>query len=265
MKRRSTTAKAAGHLPSRADALTRLRKAMGPIRTEGLTESVIRQFKDCIRRRIIKPGEQLPPERELARLLKISRGSLRQALKALQVMGVLHVVHGSGAYLSENSEAILRDPEGLLVPLRGHSFAEMYEARRAMEAESAACAALRATDQDLENMRAELRNMHLVYQDVHQFVGRDEAFHRHIAVASGNSVFLWFIDLLQKVLAKGQRMHARSDHAQSLIAEHQAIFNAIEARDPDEARRQMLTHLNLSKGYKNTKTGVELRAISPDE
>ncbi len=109
---------------------------MGPVRTEGLTENVVRQLKDCIRRRIITPGERLPPERELAALLKISRGSLRQALKALEVMGVLNVVQGSGAYLADRAEVILRDPEGLLVPLRGHSFAEMYEARRAMEAES---------------------------------------------------------------------------------------------------------------------------------
>jgi DNA-binding GntR family transcriptional regulator len=76
-------------------ALVRLAKVMGPIRAEGLTENVVRLLKDCIRRRIITPGERLPPERELAALLKISRGSLRQALKALEVMGVLNVVQGS--------------------------------------------------------------------------------------------------------------------------------------------------------------------------
>src|ERR1700733_13408585 len=126
------------HRTKHSAALVRLAKAMGPVRTEGLTENVVRQLKDCVRRRIITPGERLPPERELAALLKISRGSLRQALKALEVMGVLNVVQGSGAYLADRAAVILRDPEGLLIPLRGHSFAEMYEARRAMEAESAA-------------------------------------------------------------------------------------------------------------------------------
>ena len=244
-------------------ALVRLAKVMGPIRTEGLTENVVRQLKDCVRRRIITPGERLPPERELAALLKISRGSLRQALKTLQVMGVLNVVQGSGAYLADRAEVILREPEGLLIPLRGHSFAEMYEARRAMEAESATCAALRAGDQDLEKMRAEIRSMRAIGTDIRKFVSRDNAFHHHIAVASGNSVFIWFIDLLQKVLAKGQLIHARSEQMQASIAEHQAILAAIEGHDPEAARKEMLAHLTLSKAYSDRKTGMELQVVSP--
>ncbi len=251
------------HRAKRSAALVRLAKFMGPVRTEGLTEKVVRELKDCIRRRVINPGERLPPERELAALLRISRGSLRQALKALQVMGVLNVVQGSGAYLVDSAEAILRDPEGLLVPLRGHSFAEMYEARRAMEAESSACAALRASAQDVEKMRAEIRSMHTIGIDIRKFVSRDNAFHRHIAVASGNSVFIWFIDLLQKVLAKGQLIHARSEQMQASIAEHEAILAAIEAHDPEAARKEMLAHLTLSKAYSDRETGMELQVISP--
>jgi GntR family transcriptional regulator, transcriptional repressor for pyruvate dehydrogenase complex len=244
-------------------ALVRLAKVMGPIRAEGLTENVVRLLKDCIRRRIITPGERLPPERELAALLKISRGSLRQALKALEVMGVLNVVQGSGAYLADRAEVILRDPEELLVPLRGHSFAEMYEARRAMEAESCACAALRASEQDVEKMRAEIRSMHAMGAAIRKFVSHDNAFHHHIAVASGNSVFIWFIDLLQNVLAKGQLIHARSEQMQASIAEHEAILAAIEAHDPKTARREMLAHLTLSKAYSDRETGLELQVVSP--
>jgi GntR family transcriptional regulator, transcriptional repressor for pyruvate dehydrogenase complex len=251
------------HKIKQSAALVRLAEVMGPIRTEGLTENVVRQLKDCIRRRIITPGERLPPERELAALLKISRGSLRQALKALQVMGVLNVVQGSGAYLSDHAEAILRDPEGLLIPLRGHSFAEMYEARRAMEAESAASAALRAGKQDVEKMRAEIRSMRAIGSNIRKFVSHDNAFHHHIAVASGNSVFIWFIDLLQKVLAKGQIIHARSEQMQSSIAEHKAILAAIEAHDPESARKEMLAHLTLSKAYSDRETGMELQVVSP--
>ena len=244
-------------------ALVRLAKVMGPVRTEGLTENVIRQLKESIRSKIITRGERLPPERELAELLGISRGSLRQALKALQVMGVLKVIQGSGAYLADSAEAILRDPEGLLVPLRGYSFAEMYEARRAMEAESAACAALRATEEDLEKMRAELKAMRAIRADVRKFAGRDKAFHHHIAVASGNSVFIWFIELLQKVLAQGHLTHARSGQIKDSIAEHEAILKAIEAHDPETARKEMLAHLTLSKAYTDQEVGMELRAVSP--
>ena len=243
-------------------ALVRLAKEMGPIRTEGLTENVVCQFKACILRGVIKPGERLPPERELAALLKISRGSLRRALMTLQIMGVLNVIHGSGAYLADAAEAILSDPEDLLVPLRGHSFAEMYEARRAMEAESAACAALRATESDIEKLRGELKAMKTLLTNTRQFVNRDKAFHHHIAAASGNIVFIWFIDLLQKVLAKGQLIHARSDRTSLAISEHERILDAIQARDPDAARAQMLAHLTLSKAYTDHQAGIELR-VSP--
>jgi DNA-binding FadR family transcriptional regulator len=251
------------HRTKQSAALVRLAKVMGPIRAEGLTENVVRQLKDCIRRQIITPGERLPPERELAALLKISRGSLRQALKALEVMGVLNVVQGSGACLAERAEVILRDPEELLVPLRGHSFAEMYETRRAMEAESSACAALRATDQDLKKMQGEIQAMHAIGTNMRKFVSHDNAFHHHIAVASGNSVFIWFIDLLQKVLAKGQLTHARSEQMQASIADHEAILAAIAAHDPASARREMLAHLTLSKAYTDRETGMELQVVSP--
>lgn len=245
-----------------ARVLDRLATAMSPIRNEGLTEHVIRELKRCILQRLVRPGERLPPERQLATLFDISRGSLRQALKALQVMGVLEIVHGSGTYLSEKAEAILRDPESLLVPLRGHSFAEMYEARRAMEAESAATAAVRASREDIVNMRREIRAMRSTARNVQRFVEHDRAFHRHIALASGNSVFIWFIDLLQNILAEGQVSHARTEQLGDVIAEHERIVAAIEAGQTALARSEMLAHLTLSKAYTDQETGVELRVVS---
>jgi GntR family transcriptional repressor for pyruvate dehydrogenase complex len=137
---------------AKATAFERFAPELRPVRTEGLTEHFVRQMKDCILRGIIKPGERFPPERDLAAMLKVSRSSLRQALKALQVMGVLDVTQGSGTYLAKSAEAVLREPQDLLVPLRGISFAELYEARRAMEAEAAASAALRAAAADLEKL-----------------------------------------------------------------------------------------------------------------
>lgn len=241
--------------------LDRLAAAMGPIRNEGLTQHVIRELKRAILQKVLTPGERLPPERELASLLGISRGSLRQALKALQIMGVLQIVHGSGAYLSEAAENILGDPEYLLVPLRGHTFAEMYEARRAMEAESAATAAMRASDQDIKKMRAEIQAMRRSMRSIQRFVQHDRLFHRHIALASGNRVFVWFIDLLQKVLAEGQVSHARSEQLEGVIAEHQRIVAAIEMHESEVARAEMLVHLTLSKAYTDQGTGLELRVI----
>src|SRR5258707_14473670 len=103
---------------------------------EGLTEQLIDSMKSWVLQGVVAPNDRLPPERELAALLKVSRSSLRQALKTLEVMGVLAARQGSGTYLTEFAEVILRQPTDLLVPLRGVSFAELFEARRAMEIEA---------------------------------------------------------------------------------------------------------------------------------
>ncbi len=258
---RSRKVHSPSHIAS-ARMLGRLATAMSPVRNEGLTENVIRELKRCVLQKLIRPGGRLPPERELASLLGVSRGSLRQALKALQVMGVLNILHGSGTYLSSDADAILRDPESLLIPLRGYSFAEMYEARRAMEAESAATAAVRAGEEDIANMRREIASMRLAINSVKRFVQLDRAFHRHIARASGNSVFIWFIDLLQNILAEGQISHSRTEKLRDVVIEHERIVAAIESGQSDLARSEMLAHLTLSKAYSDQDAGVELRAIT---
>ena len=250
----------AGPLVRVQPGLAKLLQSITPPQTEGLTEYVVHQLKDSIMQGLIKPGERLPPERQLAELLQISRGSLRQALKALQIMGVLRIVHGSGAYLSDQASSILREPDDVLLPLRGHSFAEMFEARRAMEAEAAACAALRANERDIEKLRAILQQMKSTGH-VSRFAQRDKAFHRQIALASGNSVFVWFTDMLQKVLSEGHIVHARSERLPVLVREHQRVLTAIESRDPQRAREQMLEHLNLANAYTDEEAGIELRVV----
>jgi GntR family transcriptional repressor for pyruvate dehydrogenase complex len=240
----------------------RLAADMGPIRSEHLTEHLVRQMKSSILRGVLKPGERLPPERELASLLNVSRSSLRQALKALQIMGVLEVRHGSGNYLAETAASILREAENLLVPLRGMSFGELYEARRAMEAEAAACAALRATKMDLAKLAGEIDRMRLLLHDPRAFMRHDMAFHRHIAAASGNSFFIWLIELIQKILEQPQRTHMRNAGLGNLLVEHERIAHAIEAGDPHLARMEVLGHLTLGKAYPNQPTAVELRALT---
>ena len=133
-----------------------------------------------------------------------------------------------------------------------------------MEAESAATAAIRATEQDIKKMRAEIKSMRHSMRNIQRFVQHDRLFHRHIALASGNRVFVWFIDLLQKVLAEGQLSHARSERLGSVITEHHRIVAAIEAHESDVARAEMLAHLTLSRAYSDQHTGLELRVL-PEE
>jgi GntR family transcriptional repressor for pyruvate dehydrogenase complex len=247
--------------------LDRLSTAMGPIRSEGLTEHLVRRMKDCILQGVINPGERLPPERELAIMLNVSRSSLRQALKAFQVMGVLEVKQGSGNYLTQSAGKIVREPVDLLMPLRGITFAELFEARRAMEAESAACAAVRANKHDLDNMDAEIEQMRLAGEDFARFTQHDAKFHRAIATASGNSVFVWVVALVQHVLMGAHIAHAKASKLPRIRDEHHRILEAIRSRNADQARSEMLAHLTLSRHYTDQPAPFELRGFTaaPEE
>jgi GntR family transcriptional repressor for pyruvate dehydrogenase complex len=211
---------------------------------------------------VIAPGERMPPERDLATLLKVSRSSLRQALKTLEVMGVLEARQGSGTYLTESAETILRQPADLLMPLRGVSFAELFEARRAMEVEAVASAAARATAQDVAALKAMIERMRRYLFHPAAYYASDVAFHQKIAQVSGNSVFVWFNEMVVKVMADVWRKRAQhGDNIRSTFVEHRAIFEAIQQRDSQAARAAMLGHLDLSKFYLQAPTHLEFRVL----
>jgi GntR family transcriptional regulator, transcriptional repressor for pyruvate dehydrogenase complex len=243
--------------------LSHIAKELGTVRRIGLTEQLIEKLESLVLKGVLSPGEQLPSERQLAHLLSVSRASLRQALKVLQVMGVLEVRHGSGNYLSEGAEEILKVPPRILVPLRGLTQAELFEVRRSMEAEAAAAAAERATAKDLEAMRIELNGMKENYHDRVAYGVHDLAFHNAIATASSNRCFIWFLSLANKVLYQALLRRPMPKSMESSIDEHENILQAIEARNPVLARNEMLKHVSYAKYYMlDTKELAEIRFLA---
>jgi GntR family transcriptional repressor for pyruvate dehydrogenase complex len=229
--------------------LSHIAKELGTVRRVGLTEQLIERLESLVLKGVLSPGEQLPSERQLARLLSVSRPSVRQALKVLQVMGVLEVRHGSGNYLSEGAEEILKVPPRILVPLRGLTQAELFEVRRAMEAEAAAAAAERATPKDIEAMRIALDGMKANDHDRVAYGTHDLAFHNAIAVASSNRCFIWFLSLANKVLYQALLRRPMPNSMKRSIEEHENILRAIEAGKPVLARNEMLKHVSYTKYY----------------
>lgn len=248
------------------ESLNRFAHQLKPSPFDGLTDRVIEVVKSWVFQGVIAPGERMPPERELAALLKVSRSSLRSALKSLEVMGVLEARQGSGTYVTESAEAILRQPADLLMPLRGVSFAELFEARRAMEVESAASAAIRANAEDIEELQSLINRMHRNRSHPSAYFATDVAFHQKIAQVSGNAVFAWFNEMVVKVMSDAWRQRAQlGDRTRSTFAEHEAIFVAIKGHDARAAREAMWLHLDLAKFYSQALTQVELRVLSPSE
>jgi GntR family transcriptional repressor for pyruvate dehydrogenase complex len=243
--------------------LNHIAKEIGTVRRVGLTEQLIEKLESLVLKGVLTAGEQLPSERQLAQLLSVSRASVRQALKALQVMGVLEVRHGSGNYLSDAAEEILKVPPRILVPLKGLTQAELFEVRRAMEAEAAAAAAARATPKDIQAMRIELEGMRANSQDRVAYGTHDLAFHHAIAVASSNRGFIWFLSLANKVLYQALLRRPMSRSMKRSVEEHENILRAIEAGNQDLAREEMLKHVSYTKYYMlESKELAEIRFVA---
>src|SRR5260370_30761002 len=156
---------------------------------DDLTAKLLTSFKDLLQSGVLVPGMKLPSERELAERFRVSRSSLRQAFKMLDIMGVLSQRVGDGTYLNPNASAILTEPMEFLVLMDGISPHELYEARLVVEPELAARAAKRATADDVSALRNALKGMELNPHDMFRFIELDVSFHEGISRASGNRLF----------------------------------------------------------------------------
>jgi DNA-binding FadR family transcriptional regulator len=199
------------------------------------------------------PGSRLPAERDLALQLGVSRPSVREALIALEVEGMIEVRTGSGIYVQHTLPTATHHPAVLHEELEADTPAnwgplEVMSARIVVEAEVAALAAANAQKSDLKAIQAGLKQMKLeVARDEVPRLG-DEAFHEAIAQACGNSVLL---DTVQRYwLARNgplfERLGDYFEHPtswQTAIAEHQEVLQAIQAHDSNAARKAMQKHL----------------------
>lgn len=229
--------------------LDHIAREVGTVRRTGLTEQLVKKLKSLVLKGVLSPGEKLPTERQLAALLNVSRSTLRQALKALQVMGVIENIQGSGNYLSQASRAILREPPSVLVPLNSMTQAEIFEVRRAMEAETAAAAALRATPADIERMGQEIALMEANTRNLTAFCEHDLAFHNAVAEASGNRYFIWFLAIANKILLNALMLRPAARPREKTNFEHKRLVDAIKAHDPVGARNEILNHLTYGNYY----------------
>lgn len=216
-----------------------------PIQTEreDITTKLLASFKELLQCGSLVPGAKLPSERELARRFHVSRSSLRQAFKMLDVMGVLSQHVGDGTYLKPNASAILTEPMEFLVLMDGISPHELYEARLTVEPEMAARAAERATAKDVAALSHSLKGMERNPRDMGRFIELDVSFHEAIFRASGNRVFQLMFGAIQRLLLTGiARTAPLVDFAHTLRF-HTQIFSAIDRRQPEEARLAMTEHL----------------------
>src|SRR5262247_1257781 len=171
-----------------------------PIDRSGITELVVQRIKELLGRGELKAGSRLPPERELADMLHISRPSLRTALKALSVMGVIHAKPGAGTYIAKSLPEVFTEPMHFMTLIHNTSDEELFEARLIIEAGLAELAAERASSSDLRALSDEIEAMRGTVGDPEQFLVHDVRFHQAIARAAGNKVMSGVMDTVAHLL-----------------------------------------------------------------
>lgn len=210
---------------------------------DDVTVKLIAVFKRLISEGTLAPGGRLPAERDLAASFGVSRNSLRQALKVLEIMGVISQRVGDGTYLNTGAEAILGEPMEFLILLDGISFHELMEARLIVEPELAAQAATRASAEDIAEIARELKAMESAVNDHDRLVEHDLLFHQAIFRAAGNRVCGLMFSVVHRSLQKLITLTSQLVEAEHTLILHRRILNAIRKRDADEARRRMSEHL----------------------
>lgn len=198
----------------------------------------------------LAPGSRLPVEKQLAEQLGVSRGSLREGVRALALMGVLETRQGDGTYVTALDPATLLAPLGVLVNLqRPGNIVDVMLVRRLLEVEAAGRAASRITDDDLAtagDIIAEMESLLGEETIAHDAVMEaDVEFHRVIAQASGNATLSAMINGLASRTVRARLWRALEEEGveRQTQAEHAAILSALTARDPDAARLRMSVHL----------------------
>jgi GntR family transcriptional regulator, transcriptional repressor for pyruvate dehydrogenase complex len=210
------------------------------------TDQAIEGIRELIASGEVGPGGRLPKENELAARLGVSRGSLREAIRALELIGVVEARQGDGTYLTSLHASRLMEVFSVLVDFsQDESLLQLLEVRRLLEPSAAALAAARATPDDLAAVHAAMHVME--HADAPEaLVEGDTAFHGAIAAATGNAALASLLENLASptIRARIWRAATESQAIDETLAEHRRILEALEARDPEVARAASAMHVS---------------------
>lgn len=211
---------------------------------DDVTHLLILRFQQLLSDGVLSPGTKLPSERDLAASFGVARSSLRQALKVLEIMGVITQKVGDGSYLNNDASSVLAVPMEFLFLLDDTSLQELTEMRLMMEPALAAKAAERATSQHIALLKQSITDLEQSKQDRVRLVASDILFHRAIFQASGNRLASRLFHTIHRAMLNMIMVTSQLVDLEHTLHFHQLILNAIEHRNPELAERLMTDHLN---------------------
>lgn len=211
-----------------------------------VTDEAILRIKEMIVSGDLLPGQRLPPEKELSERLGLSRNSLREAVKGLELIKVLDVRQGDGTYVTSLEPHLLLEAMSFVVDLhQDQSVVEIFEVRRVLEPHAAWRAARAITDEQIAALREMLTSVD-ESTSVEDLVAHDIEFHRLINQAGGNAYLASLLDGLSSstVRARVWRGITEERSVARTLEEHRAIVEALAARDPEMTRSWVTVHVS---------------------
>lgn len=229
-----------------------------PNKNPKVYDQVIEKIKDKIKYGEIKKGDKLPTEREMAESLEVSRASVREAMRALEVIGLIESRHGAGNYIRTNFNNSLLEPLSIMFMLQESSPKEMYDLRETLELQCSKLAAKNIDDGELKILTELLDKMYVASSE-EESVELDIKFHQLIAKASRNVLLINVFNVISQLVdefirnARMQIFH-EGNTKESLLWIHENLLRNLKKRDESLAYNAMQEHFDLirkSYGYEN--------------
>jgi GntR family transcriptional repressor for pyruvate dehydrogenase complex len=213
------------------------------VRRGKVYEEVARQIERLILKKL-QPGDKLPSERELAETLGVSRGSIRDAIRSLELMGMVAPRQGTGTIVCEVTAGSLVNPLANALKRKEELIGELLDFRKMLEPPLAARAATHASPDEISEMEEILERQQEKLREGDSAIAEDSEFHYSIALASGNSVVLKLLDTLMDLLRDTRERSLQVEgRPQKSLASHRRIFFAIKRHDAEAAKSAMRRHI----------------------
>jgi len=234
------------------------RKEFRVVRKTRVSEEITGQVRDLITSGRLKVGDRLPAERDLAKILQVGRSTVREAIRAMESLGILEARPGEGTFLVSNPSEQRPDPITANAFKSWDNQRKLFEVRMVIEPDLAALAARRATFDHIVKMRETLRDQEVLVKQGDSGLKADSLFHFLLAEAAGNDILFRIMDSLMDFLRETREasLHTSGRSARSL-KQHKAILRAIEMRDPLAAEKRMREHITEMEQLVFSTRGVE--------
>lgn len=218
-----------------------------------IIQEILSQIKQQIANHTLKKGDRLPSERALAEMFGVARATIREALKVLEMMGLIECVQGSGNYIANNMESSLTEPLSIMFMLEQGNLMQVLQLRRALETASVEIAAKNIDEQTLQKLEQLCIQLEGT-SDESEKTANDRAFHYAISAASDNPLITTMLNavssLVENLITDARKLMLQEAHMSALInQQHRQVLNALKNKDARMAVAAMNAHMDAIERY----------------